>query len=423
MFPSRSDFEGRRRPVVLVFAVFYLPGYKGGGSIRSIANLVEALKDEFDFRIVTADRDLGDCSPYPGIQVNAWQEVAGARVFYLAPSLLRSWRVFRILLAADFDLIYLNSFFSRSFSMLPIFLRRMGIARRIPLLLAPRGEFSPGALAIKPFRKRCFIALQKHLRLFTDNFWHASTQLEELDIFHAIVGSSQTTGIKQGCQIKIKVARNLASVLPDPANMCKSRDRKIPGKLDVVFVSRISRKKNLNVALEILAGVRGEVRFNIYGPIEDTAYWEECQRLIRKLPSNVRVNYLGNLPYTQVRDVFRAHHLFLFPTAGENFGHVIAEALMAGCPVLISDQTPWRQLREKGVGWDLPLKDVSQFQQTIQQCVGMNNEAFQKISKDAAVFGKEEASNANVVVFNRTMFWELLIPHAAAPVPKEQAVK
>ena len=47
------------RPIILSFAGHYLPGYKAGGPIRSIANMVDQLGDEFDFRIVAGDRDLG----------------------------------------------------------------------------------------------------------------------------------------------------------------------------------------------------------------------------------------------------------------------------------------------------------------------------------------------------------------------------
>ena len=48
------------RPVVLVAIDWYLPAYRAGGPIRSIANLVAALGDEIDFRIVCGNRDLGE---------------------------------------------------------------------------------------------------------------------------------------------------------------------------------------------------------------------------------------------------------------------------------------------------------------------------------------------------------------------------
>src|SRR4051812_11201747 len=47
------------KPCILTFSRFYLPGFRAGGPIRSISRLVECLGDEFQFRIVTADRDAG----------------------------------------------------------------------------------------------------------------------------------------------------------------------------------------------------------------------------------------------------------------------------------------------------------------------------------------------------------------------------
>ena len=73
------------RSCVLVLVGAYLLGYKAGGPIRSIANLVAALGEKFPFRIVTLDRDLGDKAPFPGVVVNQWIQVGQADVLYLRP--------------------------------------------------------------------------------------------------------------------------------------------------------------------------------------------------------------------------------------------------------------------------------------------------------------------------------------------------
>jgi hypothetical protein len=62
---------GSARPRVLVLLPTYLPGYLAGGPIRSIANMVDALGDEFEFRIVTSDRDHKARTPYDGSRSNA----------------------------------------------------------------------------------------------------------------------------------------------------------------------------------------------------------------------------------------------------------------------------------------------------------------------------------------------------------------
>ena len=71
--------------------------------------------------------------------------------------------------------------------------------------------------------------------------------------------------------------------------------------------------------------------------------------------------YMGIVKHERVGEVFAEHDLFLLPSLGENYSHVTCEALSAGCPVLISDRTPWRNLQQKGVGWDVPLKMRADF--------------------------------------------------------------
>jgi len=63
------------KPVILTFVGCYLPGYRGGGPIRTIANMVDRLGDEFEFRIITMDRDLGDVKPYENVKVDSWNAV------------------------------------------------------------------------------------------------------------------------------------------------------------------------------------------------------------------------------------------------------------------------------------------------------------------------------------------------------------
>ena len=425
MIPEEStpvNGSHSQRPVILIFVGFYLPGYKGGGPIRSVANLANHLKNEFDFRIVTSDRDLGDRSAYPGIRVNAWQVVDGVRVLYLSPGPLRGWRIGQLLLNGDFDMVYLNSFFARSFSMLPIWVRRLGVARGIPFLLTPRGEFSEGSIGIKAFRKQSYLALSKALRLYRSVTWHASSELERGNILRASGSAEDINVAATMCVAKIVIARDVHNALSSDHADERAPDRtKTPGSLKVVFVSRISPEKNLAVALRILAGVRGSVHFNIYGPAENVRYWEECRQLINELPPNVQADYRGELPHAQVAGVFHAHHLVLFPTRGESFGHVISEALIAGCPVLISDQTPWRQLREKGVGWDLPLDRLAPFQEAIQECVAMDAVAFRVFSQRARLFGMWALANSGAVAQHREMFRSVLRKRPRTQISEKEA--
>jgi len=71
--------------------------------------------------------------------------------------------------------------------------------------------------------------------------------------------------------------------------------KKLSGKLDVVFLSRISPTKNLHFALAQLKGLHGEIAFDLYGPLEDKAYWSQCRTAISQMPDNIKVTYCGEV--------------------------------------------------------------------------------------------------------------------------------
>src|SRR5437763_11925081 len=128
---------------------------------------------------------------------------------------------------------------------------------------------------------------------------------------------------------------------------CRWRSpRKRTGEVSFVFVSRVSPMKNLLAAIEMLSALPGEVLFDIYGPVDDQAYFLRCRQAAAKLPPNVKVCFKGPLPHEEAQAKFAEYHFFLFPTLGENFGHVIVEALAAGCPLIISTETPWSSLQQ-----------------------------------------------------------------------------
>ena len=134
------------------------------------------------------------------------------------------------------------------------------------------------------------------------------------------------------------------------------------------------------------------------------AYWHECQAKIAVLAANVRVKYWGEIEHDKVGQVFAEHDLFLFPTLGENYGHVIHEALAVGCPVLISDQTPWRGLEEQGAGWDMPLEDTEACRRVLQQCVDADNQWYSDVSARAITYADRCASDPEAVEANRALF-------------------
>ena len=385
------------RPIVLIFIKFYLPGYKSGGPVRSIANMVEQLGDDFEFKIVTSDRDWVDTSQYSDIKLNAWNDVGRAQVFYLSPEQQSFRFIARLLTATHYDLIYLNSYFDFVFTQKVLWARKLGFTSRRPVIIAPRGEFSPGAFAIKYTKKYTYVLFTAFLKLYKNVIWHASTGIEEIDIRLKVGGRKSSHN-----DIQIMLASDIASVIPpisQPPDAANENDA-----LRVVFVSRITPKKNLDFALQVLADVNNLVYFDIYGPIGEQEYWQYCNILIKNLPSNVIVEYKGVLPHDHVVNIFETHDLFFFPTHGENYGHVIIEALQAGTPILISDETPWQNLQERGVGWDLALENKIGFVSKIEMLANMSAKDRCDMRMRVREFALEHSSDTDILTANRELF-------------------
>jgi len=367
---------------VLILAGYYIPSIKGGGPIRSIKNLVDNLSEKLDFYIVAVDRDLGDDKPFYNIKTNKWIQVGNAKVFYISPYKLTWQKIAKVINSVDYEMLYLNSFFSYKFSIVPILLNKIKRISRKPIVMAPRGQFSPGALGLKSEKKKFYIKLVKALGLYRNVIWHATADTEKKDI-KSIFGN----------KAKIKIANNLTTNYKElmyDKNIVKKK-----GELKIVFISRVHPKKNLKKAIELLKEIDGQIEFNIYGPLEDKVYWAECEDVIKNLQKNVKIVYKGIVKHEKITDIFKEHHIFLFPTLGENFGHVISEAFIGGCPVIISDQTPWRGLEKLNVGWDIALNDAERFKAALQCCVDMTREQYALISKNAFEYGKK-MSNSEV---------------------------
>lgn len=338
---------------VLCVTDYFLPGFRGGGPIRTLDNMRKQIAGQITLSIFTRDRDLGSDTQYPGIETNRWLETSDGPIYYASPDVFGPRGLRQALAARDFDIVYLNSYFSpRSSILLYLSLRRLAPDR--PILLAPRGEFSPGALAVKKTKKRVFLGLARLLGLYRDVSWHASTPLEARDILRQFPNAEG----------RIHVAPD--PVLAEPPNAAPVAATKEAGHLRIAFISRISPKKNLDGLLGALASVKARVDLGIYGPAEGEGYWRQCRALIAALPDHITATFHGPVAPDEVSSTFARYDLFAFPTHGENFGHVIFESLRAGTPVLLSDQTPWRA-DPSGAVTVVPLADQMAWAREIER--------------------------------------------------------
>ena len=380
---------------ILIVIGTYLPGYKAGGPVTSVANLVEYLGREYEFYILTSCRDLGEQIPYSDIKIEDWNTVGNARVYYcgeFAQDLIER-------LAKGMDIIYVCGCFN-AYGRNVLKLKRDGrICGRV--IVASMGLFSEGAFRIKYAKKKLYMILTNLLGLYRGIEWSASTHEEAQNIAGHVWGNMNV---------------HIATDLPRTVAVRSVDKHKQVNELQVVFVSRISRKKNLSYALQVLQNITDiRIHFTIIGVMEDEQYWQECKNIISELPENVIVSYHGAIPSSQVVEALEQYQLFLFPTLGENYGHVIQEALSAGCVALISDQTPWQDLDQSGVGAVIPLDQSEQYVERLRYYAAMDENEFQKISDRAIQYAYDHSNIEEMADRYREMFG------AATKIPSRQA--
>lgn len=362
---------------ILVLCDYYLPGYKSGGGMRTIVNMVERLRNRFEFFIITRDHDgTLDRQQYTTVEINRWNNFRTAKVFYLSKDNIKISKLRELIAEVKPDLVYTNSYFA-TLTIYLLVLKKLKSIQNFNIILAPCGELSEGALGLKSTKKIPFIKLARLTDLYKNIIWKASSELEKEEI-ETIKGS--------GGEIFIAPDMLPSAIFEDYKP--KMKPRKKSGQVKMIFLSRFVKKKNFNWLLENLSNIGGELEIDVYGPLEDAEYWSKCEKLIETLPKNIKVAAKGPVSHEEVPRTLVKYHFFIMPTLGENFGHIFLESLAAGCPLIISDKTPWLSMEKKGIGWDLSFDKPELWSEKLNYCIGLDQTDYSKLSNNARKFAE-----------------------------------
>ena len=279
---------------------------------------------------------------------------------YLSPEQCSKKGIQAILSGVNYDFVYINGIYSRIFSILPLELLRNEKKRKV--IVASRGMLAPSAIAVKGFKKKLFLNWARLRGLYSNVIFHATNATEERHIKDAI-----------GKNALVQVADNFPALKVIPLSRKSGKES---GVLRLVNIARIAPEKNLEFALEMLRKVKdGKVRFEVYGPVYNEDYFNRCKSIAEQLPASCEVKFMGPVSPEKITEILMRQDLLFMPTRGENFGHIILESLMAGTPVLTSDQTPFTN---SGGVEALPLNDTSAFAERLNEWLQMDEQTHQK---------------------------------------------
>jgi len=268
-----------------------------------------------------------------------------------------------------YDIIWFNSFFELKIFFL-IFLKKFS---NFKLIVSPRGQLSNKAISTSNmFLKYQFIKL---VRIFKNDIIFHSTDLNE------------SKDIKYNLGInKIFQMSNIFS-LKFYENNCYEKK--------YVFYSRIHKKKGLHILLKNILDNKEDIWLDIYGFIEDKAYWKDCNKIIRKLEN---VKYMGNIDDGDISILKNKYSFFILPTMNENFGHVIVELLSIGLiPMISKGTTPFDRIIEDKIKFNFSLNKSDELTNKIIQSKSLSNTQMKELkTKVKNIYNNLDEMQVNV---------------------------
>ncbi len=361
---------------VLIVVTSYLPGYKSGGPQRTIENVCELYSKQCEIYLYTLNHDHCDYNAYD-LPVNKWINCYGIQIQYVKDKdyRLKSFKN----LYKEFDYIYACSLFAKSTYEL-ILIHKFTKDKK-KLYVAPMGVLGEGALSSKSIKKYLFLNAFSALGAFKPVIWTFTSQLEYIDAQKNLGNGNINSYI-------------VTNDLPKKYDWKKIKENikaSDEGELRILFLSRIVPHKNLMFCIDALKDIyEGRIVFDIYGSVENEDYWDLCKEEFSKCLSNIRISYKGEVKPKDTINVFKQYDCFLLPTKGENFGHVIYEALSAGCIPVISDRTPWMDIEKRNCGYIFSLNDRNLVKTIINNLVQMNSKTIVEKKINAIGYAQEK---------------------------------
>jgi glycosyltransferase involved in cell wall biosynthesis len=366
---------------ILITYDYFTPAFKAGGPIQSITNMVRLLGTQFEFYVLVRNVDLDGTKL--DVKCDEWLDFEGkAHVFYASRKNTGFTGVNRLLKNLNPEIVYINGLFSLFATVFPLIFNATHIRKGRRMIIAPRGMFQEGALALKAAKKKYFLMVLKPFMKVGNVAWHATDEQEMKDVRREI-----------GEEAGITIAGNVPAVIKE--NTMPDFEGEA---LRLVTIALVARKKNHLVLLELLKDYKGkrQIIYDIYGPVKDKNYWQECKQVIDEMSKNVEVNYRGALEPVMVAEILTGYHCYVLPTFGENFGHSIYEALAAGLPVMISNKTPWQNLEENGVGWVFDLDEKDDFVRVFEELLKSTSEELKNKGEAAKQLAERYLSDAGL---------------------------
>jgi len=326
---------------------------RGGPSEAVLQMVKEQVRQGLDARILTTNDNANALLDVP---LQQWTEFEGAQVCFLSrwsPSVsaIREFAYSATFSdwfkanARNFDLVHIHAIFSY------VSTRGMQLCRKfnIPYVVHALGQLEPWALTQSKLRKLAYLALIERRNLEGAGFIQCTWESEAKSI--SLFNLNATLRVV-----------SLGVCLPN-LEQRERRDKEPQSRgsseLDLIFLSRIHPKKNLEVAIRALAKTENNnIMLSVAGD-GDSIYVEELKALVNKLGLEDRVRFKGLVLGQDKHDFLSDADLFILPSKSENFGIAVVEAMSYAVPVIVSPDVAVSQAVAKSQGGKVLKADES----------------------------------------------------------------
>ena len=218
----------------------------------------------------------------------------------------------------------------------------------IPLVVAPRGMLMPWARSRHSLRKSLAHRMLHPYALREVSGWHATSQAE-------VTAIRELNYHQPICLSPNGVIPPLPDTLQEGREFWMNLDPTLRDDRVALFYSRFHRKKRIIECMDAWQQVNPSGWKLLVIGIEDEFTAKELSDYAARMggaKSGIRIHEGSQRPTP-----YGCADLFLLPSWSENFGIVVAEALAAGVPAIVTEGSPWSEIPTHDAGWFVPWSE------------------------------------------------------------------
>lgn len=249
---------------------------------------------------------------------------------------------------AEFDIFHLHQIWSHPQLASGRLARRKGV----PYVLIAHGELEPWRVRNKGLKKNLYLRLLGRRMLNGATCLQAITPLE--------VGGFRQAGYRGPITIVPNgIDPSEFSDLPDPHEADVIWPA-LKGRRVVLFLSRLSQEKGLNVLIEAWTHLVRQDRYQdailVVAGSGERRFEESLFAQVAELQHPSRIVFTGTVRGREKKALLARADLYTLPSYSEGFSMAILENLAAGNPVVITPGCNFPEVAEMGAGLCVPPK-------------------------------------------------------------------